>query len=119
MQTLCVPVQASWLRTADAIDFVRAVAPRLAFAIHDGQINDRGLTSLNGWLTEESRTDYRWPPPRSSINAGVLPTTSDQADQGRAARSTPPPVNQAPGGPQGIGCWARLRLVAGEPSTQS
>lgn len=66
IRTLCVPLQASWLRTADAIDFVRAVGPRVAIGIHDGQVNDRGLSSLNGWLAEECGTDYRWLPPRGT-----------------------------------------------------
>jgi L-ascorbate metabolism protein UlaG (beta-lactamase superfamily) len=58
--TLLVPAQASWLKMAEAIDFVRAVGPRRAFAIHDAQVNARGLASINGWLAEEAGTAYRW-----------------------------------------------------------
>jgi L-ascorbate metabolism protein UlaG (beta-lactamase superfamily) len=60
VETLLVPAQASWLKMAEAIDFVRAVNPRRAFAIHDAQINARGLASVNGWLAEQGGTAYRW-----------------------------------------------------------
>lgn len=60
VETLLVPIQASWLKTAEMIDFVRAVAPARAFAIHDGQVNDRGLDSLNAWLVEQTDCGYRY-----------------------------------------------------------
>lgn len=60
VETLMVPLQASWLNTAEAIDFVNAVAPRRAFGIHDGQINERGLSSVNGWLAEQTDHGYRY-----------------------------------------------------------
>jgi L-ascorbate metabolism protein UlaG (beta-lactamase superfamily) len=50
IDTLLVPAQASWMMLAEAIEFVRAVNPERAFAIHDGQINERGLASVNDWL---------------------------------------------------------------------
>jgi L-ascorbate metabolism protein UlaG (beta-lactamase superfamily) len=60
VETLLVPIQAGWLKSADAIEFVRAVAPERAFGIHDGQVNARGLGSLNGWLADQARHGYRW-----------------------------------------------------------
>ncbi|MEQ4300287.1 MBL fold metallo-hydrolase [Plantactinospora sp. B6F1] len=60
VETLLVPVQGSWLKTAEAIDFVRAVAPERAYGIHDAQVNDRGLRSVHGWLAEEAGGCYRW-----------------------------------------------------------
>lgn len=60
VETLLVPLQASWLKTAEAIDFVRAVAPERAFGIHDAQINERGLASVNGWLSQKVPDRYRW-----------------------------------------------------------
>ena len=60
VETLLVPLQASWLKTAEAVAFVRAVAPGRAHGIHDGQINERALSSINGWISEHSGTDYRW-----------------------------------------------------------
>ncbi|MFD9223482.1 MBL fold metallo-hydrolase [Streptomyces sp. NPDC060064] len=53
IETLMVPVQGSWMKMAEAIDFVKAVKPQRAFAIHDAQINDRGLSSVNGRLAED------------------------------------------------------------------
>jgi L-ascorbate metabolism protein UlaG (beta-lactamase superfamily) len=41
--TLFVPVSGPWLKIAEAVEFVRAVKPRKAFAIHDGLYNDVGL----------------------------------------------------------------------------
>jgi L-ascorbate metabolism protein UlaG (beta-lactamase superfamily) len=48
--TLLVPMQASWLKTCEAIDFVRAANPRVALGIHEAQLNERGLAAINGWL---------------------------------------------------------------------
>ncbi|WP_306321919.1 MULTISPECIES: MBL fold metallo-hydrolase [unclassified Streptomyces] len=67
VRTLLVPLQASWLKTDEAIDFVRAVQPERAYGIHDGQVNQRGLDSLNGWLTEECGGRYHWLAPGSSV----------------------------------------------------
>ncbi len=63
VDTLLVPVSGPWLRLDEAIDFVRAVAPQRAYAIHDGVLNDRGLAIVNGWLDQEAGTDYRWVAP--------------------------------------------------------
>lgn len=59
VETLLVPVHASWLKTTEAIDFVNAVRPAHAYPIHDGQLNERGLGSVNGWLAKET-TGYRY-----------------------------------------------------------
>ncbi|MFJ3309596.1 MBL fold metallo-hydrolase [Streptomyces sp. NPDC086549] len=67
IETLLVPAQGSWMKTAEAIDFVKAVKPQRAFAIHDAQINDRGLSSVNGWLTEETNNGYRYLRPGESV----------------------------------------------------
>ncbi|MFF4364336.1 MBL fold metallo-hydrolase [Streptomyces sp. NPDC001604] len=67
IETLLVPVQGSWMKMAEAIDFVKAVKPQRAFAIHDAQINDRGLSSVNGWLTQETDSRYRYLQPGESI----------------------------------------------------
>ncbi len=68
MEVVFVPLQGSWLKTAEAIDFVNAAASRLAIGIHDAQLNERGLSSTNGWLAEETRPEYRWLPPAGSVN---------------------------------------------------
>lgn len=60
IETLLVPTQASWLKTDEAIRFVRAIRPQRALGIHEGQLNQRGLSSITGWLAQESGVDYRW-----------------------------------------------------------
>jgi L-ascorbate metabolism protein UlaG (beta-lactamase superfamily) len=60
VETLLVPLQASWLKTCEAVSFVRAVRPERAFGIHDAQINERALGSLNGWIGEHGGTSYSW-----------------------------------------------------------
>ena len=67
VETLLVPIQASWLKTSEALDFVRAISPGLAVGIHDAQVNERGLGSLNRWMERESGTVYRFMPPGTSV----------------------------------------------------
>jgi L-ascorbate metabolism protein UlaG (beta-lactamase superfamily) len=50
--TLLVPMHAPWSRTADVIDYVRAVDADQAYAIHDGLLNDTGLGVVGGLLGE-------------------------------------------------------------------
>jgi L-ascorbate metabolism protein UlaG (beta-lactamase superfamily) len=50
--TLLVPMHAPWSRTADVIDYVRAVHADQAFAVHDGLLNDTGLAVVGGLLGE-------------------------------------------------------------------
>jgi L-ascorbate metabolism protein UlaG (beta-lactamase superfamily) len=50
--TLLVPLHAPWSRTADLIDYVRAVHADQAFAVHDGLLNDAGLGVVSGLLGE-------------------------------------------------------------------
>ena len=66
VRTLFVPMQGSWLKTDEAIRFVNAIAPERAFGIHDGQLNERGLDSINGWLDEQTTASYRYLPPGES-----------------------------------------------------
>ena len=46
IDTLLVPLQASWLKVSDCINFVRHVAPRQAVGIHDGQLTERGICNI-------------------------------------------------------------------------
>lgn len=50
--TLLLPVHAPWSRTADVIDYLRAVHADQAFAVHDGLLNDTGLGVVGGLLGE-------------------------------------------------------------------
>ena len=67
IHTLFVPAQASWLKLSEAVDFARAIAPDRAFAIHDAQVNDLGLSSINGWFGREIGAAYRYLAPGESI----------------------------------------------------
>jgi L-ascorbate metabolism protein UlaG (beta-lactamase superfamily) len=58
--TLLVPMQGNWLKTIEAIQFLRAVRPERAVGIHDGMVNDRARAGINHWLATEGDTDYRW-----------------------------------------------------------
>jgi L-ascorbate metabolism protein UlaG (beta-lactamase superfamily)/catechol 2,3-dioxygenase-like lactoylglutathione lyase family enzyme len=76
--TLLVPMQASWLKTDEAIAFLLAVRPERAVGIHDGQVNDRARASLNHWLSTEGGTDYHWLAPGTTYgeDGGGLPRVS-------------------------------------------
>ena len=76
--TLLVPMQASWLKTEEAIGFVRAVRPDRAVGIHDGQVNDRARDSINHWLATEGGADYHWLAPGTTLGEedGGLPRVS-------------------------------------------
>lgn len=50
--TLLLPMHAPWSRTAELIDYVRAVQADQAYAVHDGLLNDTGLGIVTGLLGE-------------------------------------------------------------------
>jgi L-ascorbate metabolism protein UlaG (beta-lactamase superfamily) len=70
VDTLLVPVSGPWLKTAEAIDFVRAVAPRQAVAIHEGLYNDVGLGLVDGLFGRLSRTEFQRLPARGELIVG-------------------------------------------------
>ncbi|MEV5824262.1 MBL fold metallo-hydrolase [Spirillospora sp. NPDC052242] len=47
VRTLCLPGNAPWLKAAELFTYVREVRPERAYAIHDGLLNDIGLTVMN------------------------------------------------------------------------
>ncbi len=59
VDTLCVPLNAPWMKVAEAIEFTRAVKPGRAFAIHDGLLNERGAAVSDNHLENFSETRYR------------------------------------------------------------
>ncbi|GAA1033904.1 MBL fold metallo-hydrolase [Virgisporangium ochraceum] len=67
LDTLFVPLQASWLKAAEAIDFVHAVDPRRTVPIHEAQVNERGLDALNHHLAAHTDHGYRYLAPRESL----------------------------------------------------
>ena len=50
--TLLLPMHAPWSKTAEVIDYVRAVDADQAYAIHDGLLNEAGLGIVSGLLGE-------------------------------------------------------------------
>ena len=66
VDTVLVPMQASWLKTAEAVSFLQACQYRRAIGIHDGQINDRGIESTSHWYGVGSDGRYEYLPPGSS-----------------------------------------------------
>jgi len=51
IDTLLLPTHASWLKATELIDYVREIAPRRAYSVHDGFLNDAGLQLVDGPLS--------------------------------------------------------------------
>jgi L-ascorbate metabolism protein UlaG (beta-lactamase superfamily) len=58
VQTLFVPVSGPWLKLSESVEFVRQVAPRRAYALHDGLLNDVGLTVYDTNLRNLAGCEY-------------------------------------------------------------
>ena len=58
VDTLFVPIHAPWLKAAEAVDFIRAVKPRRAYALHDGFLNEAGVRLTDGLMTRLAGTQY-------------------------------------------------------------
>ncbi|WP_371534872.1 MBL fold metallo-hydrolase [Streptomyces sp. NBC_00466] len=50
--TLLLPVHAPWSTVGHLVDYVREVAPKRTYAIHDGALNDTGIAMVGGLLGE-------------------------------------------------------------------
>jgi L-ascorbate metabolism protein UlaG (beta-lactamase superfamily) len=70
VDTLLLPVAAPWLKTSEAIDFARTVAPRQAIAIHEAVLSDVGLGIVDNLLANLSRTQFQRLPVGGEINVG-------------------------------------------------
>jgi L-ascorbate metabolism protein UlaG (beta-lactamase superfamily) len=69
--TLLVPGQAPWMKNVEMVQYLREVAPRRAYAIHDGLLNDFGLGILESQLTREGERgqgDFRRLRPGDSVD---------------------------------------------------
>ncbi|TDC41761.1 MBL fold metallo-hydrolase [Micromonospora sp. KC213] len=69
VDTLFAPIHAPWSKFAEVVDFIRAVAPRRAYALHDGLLNANGLGVLDRQYAALSRTDYHRLEPGTRIDA--------------------------------------------------
>ncbi|HEX6969927.1 MAG TPA: MBL fold metallo-hydrolase [Micromonosporaceae bacterium] len=68
VDTLFVPVSAPWLKLAEAVAFVRAIAPRRAFALHDALLSDAGHAVTDGNMARLSDCDYSRLEPGTTIS---------------------------------------------------
>jgi L-ascorbate metabolism protein UlaG (beta-lactamase superfamily) len=59
VDTVFVPVSGPWLRLSDSVEFVRALSPRRAFALHDGLLNDAGHQVTDSNMAQLAGCDYR------------------------------------------------------------
>lgn len=69
VDTLLVPVSGPWLKLSEAVDFVRAVGPRRAFALHDCLLNDIGLRLTNNNMTNLCSCEYERLEPGTVVDA--------------------------------------------------
>jgi L-ascorbate metabolism protein UlaG (beta-lactamase superfamily) len=67
VSTLLVPVSGPWLKLAEMLDFMRAVAPERAFPIHDALLSDIGRQIVDNWAQRKGQTDYA----RIPVGSGV------------------------------------------------
>jgi len=59
VEVLATPAAAPWLKISEAVDYLRAVAPRHAVPIHQGIITAQARPIFYGRLTEMTDTDFR------------------------------------------------------------
>jgi L-ascorbate metabolism protein UlaG (beta-lactamase superfamily) len=58
VETLFVPIGAPWMKLAEAIDYVRAIAPQRAHPTHDAVLSTAGQGIADSWLTQRGNTAY-------------------------------------------------------------
>jgi L-ascorbate metabolism protein UlaG (beta-lactamase superfamily) len=68
VDTLFVPLNAPWMKLLEAIDFVRAVRPGRAYALHDALLTDFGAKVSDGHLERLSGTKYAHVAPGTTID---------------------------------------------------
>lgn len=68
VDTLFVPVSAPWLKAAESVDFIRAVRPRHAYALHDGLLNDIGAQLTDGVLGRLAGCGYTHLAPGTALD---------------------------------------------------
>ncbi|GGQ41268.1 MBL fold metallo-hydrolase [Couchioplanes azureus] len=66
--TLFVPLNAPWMKLSEAIDFVRAVRPGRAYALHDALLTETGAGISNGHLERLGGTTYAQVAPGTTIS---------------------------------------------------
>jgi L-ascorbate metabolism protein UlaG (beta-lactamase superfamily) len=67
VDTLFVPVSGPWLKLADSVEFVRAIAPRRAYALHDGLLNHAGYQVTDANMSRLTNCGYARLEPGTTI----------------------------------------------------
>ncbi|MEU5549542.1 MBL fold metallo-hydrolase [Micromonospora sp. NPDC047793] len=68
VDTLFAPIHAPWSKFSEVVDFIRAVAPRRVYALHDALLNGNGLAVLDRQYTALSGSEYRRLEPGSRLD---------------------------------------------------
>jgi len=58
VDTLFVPISGPWLKISESVDFVRAIAPRRAYALHDALLSNAGLKLTDANMAKLARCEY-------------------------------------------------------------
>ncbi len=66
-EVLFAPMQASWLKTIEVIDFINKIAARRTIGVHDGQMNERGRHVITNWLEHQTAVSFLWLTPGSVV----------------------------------------------------
>lgn len=67
VDVLATPAAAPWMKVAEAVDYLRTVAPRAAVPIHQGIIAPAARGIFHGRLTEMTDSDVRVLPEESAV----------------------------------------------------
>lgn len=67
VDVLAAPAAAPWMKISEAVDYLRAVAPRAAVPIHQGIIAPDARGIYHGRLAEMGRTDFQVLPAESDV----------------------------------------------------
>jgi L-ascorbate metabolism protein UlaG (beta-lactamase superfamily) len=69
VQTLFVPISGPFLKLADSVEFIRAVAPRRAYALHDFLLSEAGGKIYDRNLERLANCDYAHLEPGTTVDA--------------------------------------------------
>lgn len=58
VETLFVPVSGPWLKLSESVEFVRAIGPRRAYALHDSLLSEAGHGVTDGNMSRLSNCEY-------------------------------------------------------------
>jgi L-ascorbate metabolism protein UlaG (beta-lactamase superfamily) len=68
VDTLFVPISGPWLKLSESVNFIRAIKPRRAYALHDGLLGAAGLTVYDANLTRLANCEYARLEPGTTID---------------------------------------------------